>query len=233
MGYDTGRFTCTVDEELICTICGGVLEDPLQAPACEHAFCAACIHEWLNHQQTCPVDRRSLTPHQLKQVPRILKNLLSKLTIKCENDAFGCEGVVRLDQLQSHLSQCEHNPKRPVNCENCTKNRLCQSHELQHEHLEQYYNVQNFQSFFPNESCTSSLAGDVIGCLLFHHSQQMACNVHAITAIVSTGEDKTNLRTSLPTKDHVVSREQKRIATAVYPTASLLNHACDPDVIVR
>ena len=117
MGYDVGRFTSSVDEELICTICGGVLEDPLQAPACEHAFCAACIHEWLNHQQTCPVDRRNLTPHQLKQVPRILKNLLSKLTIQCENAMFGCEGVVRLDQLRSHLSQCEHNPKRPVNCE--------------------------------------------------------------------------------------------------------------------
>ena len=118
MGYDTGRFTCTVDEELICSICLWVLEDPLQAPACEHAFCAACIHEWLNHQHTCPAGRHSLTPNQLKQAPRILKNLLSKLTIKCEYHAFGCEDVVRLDQLQSHLSQCEHNPKRPVNCEN-------------------------------------------------------------------------------------------------------------------
>lgn len=151
-----------------------------------------------------------------------VKTLMSH-ALNCALLAEFLEGVmVREDDLN----------QRPVNCENCTKNRLCQSHELQHEHLEQYYNVQNFQSFFPNESCTSSVAGDVIGCLLFHHSQQMACNVHAITAIVSTGEDKTNLRTSLPTKDHVVSREQKRIATAVYPTASLLNHACDPDVIV-
>lgn len=123
--------------------------------------------------------------------------------------------------------------QRPLNCENCTKNRLCQPHELRHEHLERYYNIQNFQSFFPNDTCTGSLAGDVIGCLLFHHSQQMACNVHAITAIVSTTDDKTNLKTTPPSKDHVISREQKRIATAVYPTASLLNHACDPDVIVR
>ena len=117
MGYDTERFTCTVDEELICSMCHAVLEDPLQAPACEHAFCAACIRGWLNDHQTCPLDRRSLTPHQLEQVPRIVKNLLSKLTIKCKNDAFGCEAVVTLDQLQSHLSQCERNPKRPVNCE--------------------------------------------------------------------------------------------------------------------
>ena len=116
MGYDTTRFTCSVDEELLCAICKSVLEDPLQAPACEHAFCAGCIHEWLRHQQSCPVDRHSLTPHELKQVPRILKNLLSKLTVKCENERHGCDGVVRLDQLHSHLSQCEHNPKRPVQC---------------------------------------------------------------------------------------------------------------------
>ncbi|KXJ28033.1 E3 ubiquitin-protein ligase NRDP1 [Exaiptasia diaphana] len=117
MGYDVGRFQGEVDEELMCSICGGVLEDPLQAPSCEHAFCASCIHEWLNHQQSCPIDRRNLTPLQLKQVPRILKNLLSKLLISCDNNNFGCDAIVRLDSLNSHLSQCQHNPKRPIQCE--------------------------------------------------------------------------------------------------------------------
>lgn len=117
MGYDLGRFQGDVDEELMCSICGGVLEDPLQAPSCEHAFCASCIHEWLNHQQSCPIDRRNLTPLQLKQVPRILKNLLSKLMISCDNISFGCEAIIRLDSLNSHLTQCQYNPKRPVQCE--------------------------------------------------------------------------------------------------------------------
>lgn len=49
-----------------------------QAPSCEHAFCSGCIHEWLSRQQTCPVDRQPITPSQLKQVPRILRSLLSK-----------------------------------------------------------------------------------------------------------------------------------------------------------
>lgn len=30
MGYEIGRFKGEVDEELICPICSGVLEDPLQ-----------------------------------------------------------------------------------------------------------------------------------------------------------------------------------------------------------
>ena len=61
MGFDIQRFPNGVDEELLCmywktrvterrkwllncslslgAICGGVLQDPLQAPTCEHAFC--------------------------------------------------------------------------------------------------------------------------------------------------------------------------------------------------
>ena len=117
MGYDVNRFQGDVDEELMCSICGGVLEEPVQAPLCEHAFCTACIHEWLNHQSSCPVDRQVITAMQLKPVPRILKNLLSRLTINCTNADFGCASLMKLDTLNHHLSECEHNPKRPVHCE--------------------------------------------------------------------------------------------------------------------
>ncbi|XP_067686819.1 E3 ubiquitin-protein ligase NRDP1-like [Haliotis asinina] len=117
MGYEVVRFEGDVDEELICPICSGVLEEPLQAPQCEHAFCAGCIHEWLTRQPTCPVDRSPITSNQLKQVPRILRNLLSRLHIKCDNASYGCMAVIKLDLLQSHVQECEHNPKKPVHCE--------------------------------------------------------------------------------------------------------------------
>lgn len=117
MGYEVVRFQGDVDEELICAICSGVLEDPLQAPQCEHAFCSVCIHEWLTRQPTCPVDRNPITPNQLKPVPRILRNLLARLCITCENVNYGCTAVVNLDMLQAHLQECEHNPKKPVHCE--------------------------------------------------------------------------------------------------------------------
>jgi len=116
MGYDVCRFQGEVDEELICPICSAVLEDPRLAPECEHAFCADCIHEWLNRQQTCPVDRRSISIAELKPVPRILKNLLSRLEIRCDNEEYGCSTVVKLDILNMHLKECEHNPKKPVAC---------------------------------------------------------------------------------------------------------------------
>ncbi|XP_041374628.1 E3 ubiquitin-protein ligase NRDP1-like [Gigantopelta aegis] len=117
MGYEVIRFEGPVDEELICTICSGVLEDPLQAPQCEHAFCSSCIQEWLTRQPTCPVDRSPITPNQLKQVPRILRNLLSRLSIACDNVSYGCTAVIKLDSLHSHLQECDHNPKKPMHCE--------------------------------------------------------------------------------------------------------------------
>ncbi|KAK2153764.1 hypothetical protein LSH36_287g05027 [Paralvinella palmiformis] len=117
MGYDINRFQGDVDEELVCPICTGVLEEPLQAPQCEHAFCASCINEWLTRQPTCPVDRNPITPNQLKPVPRITRNLLSRLFIACDNASYGCTSIIRLDMLQSHLQECEHNPKKPVMCE--------------------------------------------------------------------------------------------------------------------
>ena len=89
----------------------------LQAPQCEHAFCGPCITEWLTRQPTCPVDRNPITPNQLKPVPRILRNLLCRLHITCENSGYGCQSVIKLDMLPAHLAECEHNPKKPVHCD--------------------------------------------------------------------------------------------------------------------
>ncbi|GAB1302926.1 E3 ubiquitin-protein ligase NRDP1 [Apodemus speciosus] len=117
MGYDVTRFQGHIDEDLICPICNGVLEEPVQALHCEHAFCKACISQWFSQQQTCPVDHSVVTVAHLRPVPRIMRNMLSKLQIACDNTVFGCSARVRLDSLMSHLSDCEHNPKQPVTCE--------------------------------------------------------------------------------------------------------------------
>ena len=118
MGYEVTRFEGDVDEELICTICGQVLEEPVQIRQCEHCFCTECLQEWLRHQQICPVDRSVVSPAtDLIQAPRILRNMLSRMKICCENREFGCVVVVRLDSLRTHLDECQYNPKRPVPCE--------------------------------------------------------------------------------------------------------------------
>ena len=51
----------------------------------------------------------------------------------------------------------------------------------------------------------------------------MVSNAHAITELCTL--DASNAAT--------VSQRQERIATAIYPSASLMNHSCDPTVINR
>lgn len=75
------------------------------------------FQEWFSRQSTCPIDRQPVTMAQLKPAPRILRNLLSRLTIICDNAQFGCTLKVRLESLASHQLECEFNPKRPVQCD--------------------------------------------------------------------------------------------------------------------
>jgi E3 ubiquitin-protein ligase NRDP1 len=67
MGFDIQRFPNGIDEELVCiyfefnryllqkfhifsgAICGGVLQDPLQAPTCEHAFCQVNKNNFISY----------------------------------------------------------------------------------------------------------------------------------------------------------------------------------------
>ena len=63
-----------------------------------------------------------------------------------------------------------------------------------------------------------------IGGLLLRHIQQLVCNAHAITEVKGTQAGENTL---------VEETDQVRVATAIYPTASLMNHSCDPTIISR
>lgn len=60
--------------------------------------------------------------------------------------------------------------------------------------------------------------------LLLRHIQQLVCNAHAITKLQVSHDSNQTL---------VDSQSQVRVATAIYPTASLMNHSCDPTIISR
>lgn len=46
-----------------------------------------------------------------------MRLLCCRLCISCDNAQYGCTTVLKLDSLPTHLEECEHNPKRPVPCE--------------------------------------------------------------------------------------------------------------------
>lgn len=65
------------------------------------------------------MDRTPVTAKQLKQAPRILRNLLSRLTIQCDFTSLGCTEKPKLDVLHDHSSVCDFNPKKLVECNEC------------------------------------------------------------------------------------------------------------------
>ncbi|GAB1602900.1 E3 ubiquitin-protein ligase NRDP1-like [Argonauta hians] len=46
MGYDVHQFVEAIDINLVCSICGLVLENPVLTP-CGHSFCFLCLETWL------------------------------------------------------------------------------------------------------------------------------------------------------------------------------------------
>lgn len=66
--------------------------------------------------------------------------------------------------------------------------------------------------------------------LLLRHITQLVCNAHAITKLDS---DQRTADHPIDDMNKVVSESQQRIATAIYPSASMMNHSCDPNIINR
>lgn len=113
MGVDLERFL-DVNPELICSICAGVLEDPVESP-CRHVFCSACISRWLDTKQSCPNCRKKVRANNLRPALPMIKNIINKLKIRCDFAPNGCTETVELEQLESHNSSCLF---APMTCEN-------------------------------------------------------------------------------------------------------------------
>lgn len=91
-----------ISNSLLCSICSEPWIDPLVASFCGHIFCKKCIHTWIKHIPTCPVDRSPLTPSRLTQPPKILNELVQELVVFC---SLGCGWEGRRDNWKDHLER--------------------------------------------------------------------------------------------------------------------------------
>ncbi len=115
-GYDTARFQSTVDDGFICSICLGVLKNPMQCDHNEHYFCSGCIKKHLEKtSHSCPVCQDKLTVETLRKAPRIVADCVSRYKINCDHAARGCDAVLELGALQAHVHDCDF---MPVPCSN-------------------------------------------------------------------------------------------------------------------
>ena len=115
-GYDDSRFEKDVDEEFHCSVCYNVLKEPRMCRNNEHIFCIACISEHLKvNSETCPECNEHLSLDTLRTAPRVLRNCLSKLKINCDHASRGCPQFTRVEELETHVSNCGY---APVLCSN-------------------------------------------------------------------------------------------------------------------
>ena len=115
-GYDDSRFEKDVDEEFHCSVCYNVLKEPRMCRNNEHIFCLDCISEHLKvNSETCPECNEHLSLDTLRKAPRVLRNCLSKLKINCDHASRGCSQFTRLEELETHVSNCGY---APVLCSN-------------------------------------------------------------------------------------------------------------------
>ena len=146
MGYDTGQFEGETPEELICSICTGVLARPVTTH-CDHLFCSECIHDWLRENNTCPIDRTHLRPCMLKPAPRAIRNLINKLPIFCDFVEEGCTELMPLEGYPSHVSRCPFNPDRMVRCKYWCKQAMTQSALKTHNCVNELIETLNRQQY--------------------------------------------------------------------------------------
>lgn len=130
MGLDINRFPEAVDDEFKCSICCGVLEDPVNGN-CGHVFCRVCILTWLDRSSrpgsyrrkgSCPVDRGPMDREDLISAALNFKIILSRLKVTCDYKEYGCNSLIPLADLKHHLEKCNFNPEEIVQCPNgCEK----------------------------------------------------------------------------------------------------------------
>ena len=119
MGFELEKFQNSdlIDEELICPICLGVFENPIEIISCQHIFCSICIMESIqkgsNH---CPIDRQLINVGDLRE-PRSIKRIIENLKIKCDYTTKGCQSIVTIESLSHHHDQCEFNPNNFIECQ--------------------------------------------------------------------------------------------------------------------
>ena len=95
-------------DDLCCSICQEIFDEPVVTKDCGHTYCKDCINEWLLLSNTCPLDRKPLSSDQLITGQPELVNTLKELTVKCVNYGNGCDSVLTIEEMAKHSEECKY-----------------------------------------------------------------------------------------------------------------------------
>lgn len=112
-GFPIDWFCETVPEDLICEICGKVLNAPKET-RCGHNFCQRCLEFWIEYYGICPKRCGEIDLESIKKENKLEKRIMS-LPVYCKYKQHGCESIVLLADKQRHEKKCPVRPKAEKN----------------------------------------------------------------------------------------------------------------------
>lgn len=90
-----------IREIVTCTICTGLIVNPIQCSKCENYYCSSCLDEWSKTKNICPM--RCTSP-MFHEGGRIIKNILEKIVMFCP---FGCAKKLIYEEVLMHEDKCK------------------------------------------------------------------------------------------------------------------------------
>ena len=123
MGIDSDNVVGDFDYEgfgCLCAICTDLLENPRTIEKCQHSFCKDCLGTLTSNEEfRCPECRCEFTENDIKEPYRLLRNILSKIELKC---GFGtCGYKYGYDEYENHKARCPGNTAAKSLCVYCMK----------------------------------------------------------------------------------------------------------------
>ena len=193
-GYPDERFEYVLSDNLHCAICSCVLKDPVMRKN-EHYFCRGCITKHLQNYHTCPSCNQDLTVESLADAPRIVRNLLSEKRIRCDHHERGCEEIIQLGNLASHVAVCG---KAPVVCANeeCSS-EINREDQFRHESEECRFREVKCRNCKEMGSMVQEIETSLVG--LCEHVEKLNTNVNEQVEKLNNNvnEQLTEMKTGL------------------------------------
>jgi len=122
MGIDTDLAIDRLNDELVCSICRDIVEDPVVIRRCEHHFCGNCIRPWIQANSTCAKDGAPTEEAGLRQPCRFYRNTLADVRLRCP--VFGCNTETTYEWFERHKINCRPNPEAFMECAFCHEQHM-------------------------------------------------------------------------------------------------------------
>lgn len=132
--------------------------------------------------------------------------------VQMSNDLTECFGDFILSYLKTVFSPAAA-PKTTTGCTSQPCQTLCVDEEI-----------------VDTKTNTSSVLRTRLRKLFHHHLLQLRCNSHFVSVLTS---ERAQRSTEVASSQSVETTTEMRLGSAIYPTASLMNHSCAPNAIFR